>query len=273
MKIRTALVIFACICLASANYSQPRETRLSDSSGMYSFAVPDKWTSETNAEGFAMANSERTIIVVVKSHNYANFEEFGADANLARDGLELIGKPQTITNGTTFRTVKRTAQGTVVIDTCVLFSQFGTGVVIVGLSDEKNATASFEAGIAIANSVLFAKPTAGSTGPFVSILKGKHLLYLFTGSGFSERKDIYLCSSGEFYHSSDMGGFNPNDSGDSSFGSRRSTHGTWSIDGTTLLLRFRNGGTTQYRLAKRPASNEIGLNGQRFFVRAQNVCN
>jgi hypothetical protein len=272
MKSRAVLIVLTCIFLASAMLAQPSETRFTDSSGAYSFAVPEKWKSETNTEGFALANSEKTVIVIVKSHTYANFEEFSADANLERDGLELIGKPQTITNGYAFRTAKRTPQGIVVIDTCVLFSTFGGGVVIVGLSDEKNATDSFDSGVAIANSVRFASPTVSSNGPFVSLLKGRQLLYLYTASGFSERKDIYLCSSGEFYQSTDMGGFNPNDSGDGSFGSRRSSHGMWSVNGSSLLLRFRNGGTTQFRLSKRPASNEIGLNGQRFFVRQQNVC-
>ncbi len=269
---RSLLILVAFICLASEGDGQSRETRLNDSSGAFSFVVPDNWKSESNAEGFAMANPEKTVIVVVKSHNYENFEEFGADANLARDGLELVGEPQRITNGVTFRTVKRTPQGMVVVDTCVLFSSYGTGVVIAGLSDEKNATASFEAGLAIANSVQFSKPASGGSGPFASQLKGKHLLYLYTGSGYSERKDIYLCSSGEFYQSNDMGGFNPNDSGDSSFGSRRSTHGTWTVNGNSLALKFRNGNTTRYTLTKRAASNEVGMNGQRFFVQAQNVC-
>jgi hypothetical protein len=269
---RTILILLTFFIFTSTTDAQPGVTRLTDSSGAYSFAVPEKWKSETNAEGFAMANAEKTVIVIVKSHNYANFEAFFADANLERDGLEMIGKPQVISNGYSFRTAKRTPQGTVVIDTCVLFSTFGGGVVIVGLSDERNAVTSFETGIAIANSVRFAKPTASSSGVFASMLKGKQLLYLYTASGFSERKDIYLCSSGEFYQSTDMGGFNPNDSGDSSFGSRRASHGTWSVDGTILLLKFRNGGTTQYRLSKRRASNEIGVNGQRFFVRSQNVC-
>ena len=267
------LVVVAYICFSSENDAQVRETRLKDPSGAFSFVVPDKWKSESNTEGFAMANPEKTVILIVKTHNYASFEDFVADANLARDGLEHVGEPQRITNGVTFRTAKRAQQGTMVVDTCVLFSPNGGGLVIVGLSDEENATASFEAGLAVANSVQFSKPAEGGSGPFVAQLKGKHLLYLFTGNGYSERKDIYLCSSGEFYQSNDMGGFNPNDSGDSSFGSRRSTHGTWTVSGTTLTLQFRGAGTTRHALSKRSASNEVALNGQRFFVKAQNVCN
>lgn len=269
---KIAFIVFALGFLISDAGAQVRETRLSDASGAFSFVVPDKWTSQSNAEGFAMANPEKTVLVVVKSHNYANFEQFGADANLAADGLELVGEPQKITNGFTFRTVKRTPQGNLIIDTCVLFSPFGTGVAIAALSDEKNANASFETGIAIANGVQFAKPIVGGSGPFASQLKGKHLLYLYTSNGYSERKDIYLCSSGEFYQSNDMGGFNPNDSGDSSFGSRRSAHGKWTVTGTTLTLNFRSGATTRYTLSKRTASNEVGMNGQRFFVQTQNIC-
>jgi hypothetical protein len=265
-------VILVVFCFVTGAFPQIRETRLSDAAGGVSFAVPDKWTSEKNAEGFAMVNPEKTVIVVVKSHSYANFQEFGADANLARDGLELVGEPQQIGNRVTFRTAKRTAQGLLIIDTCVLFSTYGTGVAIAALSDEKNANSAFETAIAISKSVQFEKPPEGASGPFAAQLKGKHLLFLYTASGYSERKDIYLCASGAFYQSNDLGGFNPNDSGDASMGIRGSAHGTWSITGNSLTLNFSSGGTTRYTVTKRSAGNEVGLNGQRFFVREQNTC-
>ncbi|MDM7922874.1 MAG: lipocalin family protein [Pyrinomonadaceae bacterium] len=265
-------VILVFFCFVTAAFPQVRETRLSDAAAGFSFAVPDKWASERNAEGFALVNPEKTVIVVVKSHNYTNFQEFGADANLARDGLELVGEPQQIENGVTFRTVKRTQQGMLIIDTCVLFSPYGTGVAIAALSDEKSANSGFERAIAIARSVQFEKPPEGASGPFAAQLKGKHLLFLYTASGYSERKDIYLCASGAFYQSNDLGGFNPNDSDDASLGIRGSAHGTWSISGNSLTLNFRSGGTTRYTLTKRSAGNEVGLNGQRFFVREQNAC-
>lgn len=256
-------------------FSQTTESRLIDSSGGYSFAAPAGWKSKASEEGFGLVNPAETIILAVKAHNYQNFAAFAADANLERDGLELIGKPQDITDGSTFRTLKKTPNGRLVIDTCVLFSPHGGGAVIVAFSDEANSAAAFETGLSVAKSIRFVKPQQSTAGTqSQSALSGKHLLYLYTASGYTERKDIYLCASGGFYQSTDLGGFTPNESGGGSFGSQRSKHGTWKVspNGAKLILNFQNGGTTEYIITKRQATNEIGLNGQRFFVKSQNVC-
>jgi hypothetical protein len=275
MKNGTALIVLTCIFLAPAMYAQPSETRLTDSSGTYSFAVPAGWKSSADTEGFALENAEKTVILAIKAHNYKNFAAFAADANLERDGLELVGKPLEIAGGTAFRTTKKTPNGTIHIGTCVMFSPHGGGMVIVALSNEADAVTALESGWNVSQSVRFAKPLeTASAGQSKSALSGKHLLYLYTGNGYSERKDIYLCASGGFYHSTSLSGFTPNNSNGGSFGSLASKHGTWTISGdeSKLTLIFQNGRTTEYRIAKRPASNEIGLNGQRFFVTSQNVC-
>lgn len=273
-KIFNSIAAVVMLLTASIAFSQTGETRLTDSPGGYSFAVPAGWKNKASGEGFGLVNPAETVILVVKSHNYRNFAEFGADANLERDGLELIGKPQDIPSGSTFRTTKNTTKGKLVIDTCVLFSPNGGGVIIAAFSDEANSTSAFETGINVASSVRFVKPAETAGGSSQSPLSGKHLLYLYTGSGYSERKDIYLCTSGGFYQSTDLGGFTPNDSSGSSFGSLRSADGTWKIsaNGTRLVLSFRAGGAVEYQISKRQASNEIDLNGKRFFVQSQNVC-
>lgn len=268
-------ILLTCIFLASATYAQPSENRLSDSSGSYSFTVPTSWKSSSDTQGFALENPGKTVILAIKAHNYKNFAAFAEDANLERDGLELVGKPLEITGGTAFRTTKKTPSGTIYIGTCVMFSPHGGGVVIVALSNEANAATGLESGWNVSQSVRFAKPsTRASAGQSKSALSGKHLLYLYTGNGYSERKDIYLCASGGFYHSTSLGGFTPNNSGGGSFGSLASKHGSWTIsgDGAKLTLTFQNGRTGEYRITKRQAPNEIGLNGQRFFVTSQNVC-
>ncbi|MBC7901725.1 MAG: hypothetical protein H7070_16920 [Saprospiraceae bacterium] len=256
-------------------FAQTVENRLTDSTGTYSFAVPAGWKSNADAEGFAVVNPEKTVALAIKAHNYDNFAAFAADANLERDGLELVGKPLEITGGTAFRTMKKTPNGTIYIGTCVLFSPHGGGMIIVALSNEVNAATALETGWNLSQSVLFSKLRQNVvTGQSQSPLSGKHLLYLYTGNGYSERKDIYLCASGGFYQSTNLGGFTPNDSAGGSFGSLASKHGTWTIsgDGAKLSLAFQNGRTAEYRITKRQASNEIGLNGNRFFVQSQDKC-
>ena len=49
---------------------------------------------------------------------------------------------------------------------------------------------------------------------------------------------------------------------------------TWSVSENVsqLVMAFDATGTVRYTLSARQASNEIGMNGQRWFVQAQTVC-
>lgn len=250
------------------------EQRALDASGRFSFAVPGGWKSSSNDRGFAVVDPGGKILIAVTGHNYRDFEAFAADANLERDGLTLVGNPQAIQNGKTFRAVKSTPQGRLIVDTSVLFSPHGDGVLIAAFASEADANTGFDAGLKIASSVQFIKVQASAgSGPSDSALSGKHLLYLYTASGYSERKDIYLCKSGGFFQSTGMGGFTPNDANGGSFGASSGKHGTWRVSGSSLILTFNNGAVAEYAISKRPASNEIGLSGKQYFVQDQNVCN
>lgn len=274
MKLKTLWIVSLFIALSVSSYfAQAAGSRLTDSTGAYNFSVPAGWNSDANDEGFALVNPQKTLVLAIKDHNYDNFAAFAADANLERDGLELVGTAREITGGAAFTTTKKTPNGTIYINTCVLFSPRGGGMVIVALSNQTDSASAMAAGLSVAESVQFSKPKQAAGGGN-SPLSGKHLLYMYSGNGYSERKDIYLCASGGFYHSSSLGGFTPNDSDGSSFGSQRSKHGTWKIspNGARLILNFQNGRTTEYNITKRQATNEIGLNGDRFFVQSQNVC-
>lgn len=263
------------MCFALSIYSQGQQ-RLTSEAGGFSFEVPKDWTGhETGPTSFALINTAKTIVIEVRSHNYRNFTAFMADANLQRDGLEIIAKPQEFKGGTTFRSVKRTPNAMTVIDAFVLFTTGGGGVQIAAITDRANADAGFNAGLAIAGSVKFEVPKANGLSDQVrKLLAGKLLTYLYTGSGYSERKDILLCNSGTFYQTTDMGGFAQKDVDGPSFAATGGKSGSWSIDptGSKLILRFQNGGTSEFTLSARQASNEIGLNNQRFFVQSQNRC-
>ena len=270
-------ISFAAITLmfAAVVGSGQQGQRMANEGEGYSFAVPKGFTGQASGEGFALVDGSKRVLILVKSHAYRDFNAFAADANLERDGLVLVGRPQAITGGTTFRTTKQTNQGTAVIDTSVIFTSAGGGVAVVAMSDEANAGTSFNAGIEIAQSVRFEQPKPSAGDDRVRrLLAGKNLLYLYTGNGYSERKDILLCSSGQFYQSTDMGGFTTNDVDGPSFAATGGKSGTWAITGggTRLVLRFASGGVTTYTLSARQASNEIGMNGQRFFVQSQSKC-
>ena len=224
--------------------------------------------------GYAVANPEKTIVIAVKNHNYSDARSFAQAFDPAKDGMELLGQPQEIKGGMYFRSSKR-GDGVLVFDTFALFSPHGGGVVIVAITDESRAKTSFDTGWAITSSISFTKPAASAASAQVrSALAGKHLIYLYTGSGYSERMDIILCGSGQAAVSNDMGGFSPTDSDSGSFAADSRRGGTWKIspDGSTLIISLNNGSTLQYTLYARQASNEIGMNGKRFFVKEHNFC-
>ena len=255
-------------------FSQTSERLTSDGDG-YSFAAVNGWTNTNSGDGFALVNPAKTIVIAVKAHTYKDFASFAAEANLESDGLELIGQPQRVKGGQIFRAVKRSGQGMAVIDTAVVFSGNGGGVVVVSITDQTNSVTGFNTATAIANSILFFQPKVSAASEKVrALLAGKRLIYLYTGSGYSERKDIILCSNGSFYQSTDMGGFSTNDVDGPSFSARGGKRGRWSMSSTggKLVLSFEGANAVEYTLSARQAGNEIGMNGKRWFVQTQNLC-
>lgn len=94
--------IFLILTIFSATAAA--QNRLASEAEGYSFAVPRGWQSEASADGFAVANPAKTVVVAVKGHSYANFQAFAAEANLERDGLKLVGEAKAFEGGNYFRT-------------------------------------------------------------------------------------------------------------------------------------------------------------------------
>jgi hypothetical protein len=273
-KLRVLFLSFLILTFAASVFSQSKQTekRLSDTSGGYSFAAPTGFESNQNEEGFGLVNTEKTVVIAVKNHNFKTFQEFSAQSNLEKDGFSLVGKVQDFgEKGKTFLVAKQTAQGVLLADTFILFSPFGGGTLIVSFSEKANNQSGFQAAMQIAKSVTFAKPlTSEAASQWQTFLRGKHLIYLYTSGGFSERTDIYLCSSGGFSYRSDSSSLSNNGSG--AVGAN--SDGNWKISpsGTSLILQFSSGATREYKISRRQAGNEIGLNGNRYFVQTQNEC-
>lgn len=260
---------------AGLTFAQSQEAiRLSDVNESYSFIVPSGFDSKQNEEGFALADSGKTTILVVKSHNFQTFQKFAEQSNLEKDGFSPVGKVQDFgEQNKTFRVSKQTSQGLLIVDTFVLFSPFGGGALVVAFSNSKNAENSFQKALEIVKSVNFTKPRESAVENRIQdTLRGKHLLYLHTSSGFSERTDIYLCPSGSFIYRSDSSSLSANGSGVSAVNS----DGNWKIlaigNNARLILQFNSGSTREYKISNRQASNEIGLNGNRYFVQNHSQC-
>lgn len=277
MKILVTSFLFCALVSLAARPARPQagqpERRVSDANGAYSFTAPAGFDSQQSDEGFALVNGARTFLVAVKAHDFQTFEQFAAQANLERDGLTLAGKVQDVgRTGKTFRVTKQTSQGVAVVDTFVLFSPHGGGLLVVAISDAANSEEGFRAALRIAESVAFSKPQASEVARQVeSVLRGKQLIYFYNGNGYSERKEIYLCPSGGFFFRTDA----TSNSNLGSGGFASGADGDWKVvsrGGLTLLLQFRSGATHEYKISARQASNEIGLDGKRYFVKPFGGC-
>lgn len=277
MKKNVINIFFCILCAVNINsaFAQNKQTekRLSDTAGGYDFAVPAGFSAKQTEEGFGLVNTAQTVVIAVKSHEFKSFEEFFAQSNLKNDGFSLVGKVQDVgETGKTFLAAKQTAQDVLLVNTLILFSPYGGGALIVSFSDQDNNQKGFQTVLQIAEGMTFAKSAkSASANAWQTFLSGKQLIYLYTSSGFSERTDIYLCASGGFFYRRDSSSLSSNGSG--VIGA--SSDGNWKIssnNGGNLLLQFRSGTVREYKISRRQAGNEIGLNGNRYFVKTQNEC-
>ena len=236
------------------------QTLVRDPAG-FQFEVPPNFQVKQEPAGTTCTDGKN--ILVVKSHTFSSFQAFAADANLARDGFELVGDVRDLpNNGRHFRASRANPQGGYLIaDTFVRFSPYGGGSLVVMLSDSQHAEQAYYTGQAISDKLQFTQPAAANI--WEQALAGKHLLYLYTGNGYSERFDLYLFADRSFSTRSDISSLSVNGSGAAAGGGE----GRWSITPSgQLLLAFHNGNRQVYQLTPRQASNEVGLNGKRFFV-------
>ena len=279
-KSAAIILLLAAILSATGAAQATRESagsrnRVADAAGGYSFAVPEGWTSKEGDGGFALVNREQTVIVGVKAHRYNDFRAFMADSDLAADGLRQIGEARKLSENAVYvRAARETERGLLVIDTVVMFSPHGGGVAIVSLTDAQNAATGLRAGIDVAGTVLFSRPAAlPASNEWQTLLRGKQLIYLYTGNGYSERRDIWLCPSGSFYLTFDGSSLSNLGSGVINSQNR----GTWRATGAAgggaqLILRFQDGQTRYYELSRRPSAGEIALDGARYFIKPHNQC-
>lgn len=252
-------ILLTALLLCAPVWAQ--EQRISDPTG-FSTSVPASFKVSQDASGTVAVEPQQRYMVVIKNHSYNNFEAFAQQANLARDGFTLVGDVRTL-NATdrSFRAAKQTATGYLLADTFVCFSPNGGGSLIVALSDEKNADAAYASAYQVAQKVQYSQPQKDNL--WTSALAGKHLIYLYTGNGYSERKDLYLGANGQFAQRNDASSASMNGSGYLAGGG----DGSWRIvPGGRLVLQFNNGNVGNYALAPGKAGNEVLLNGKRYFV-------
>lgn len=116
-----------------------------------------------------------------------------------------------------------------------LVGEYGVSVALIGLGfteGEPGKTLD-----ALVKSVKFQAPgggrkeeaatSGGGSQSWSDYMRGRYIVYYYTGSGYHEEDHIWLCSDGSFYRSNSSGGFGDGASG--AFGGKGS--GRWSATG------------------------------------------
>ena len=282
---RLVLNVVITAAVTATAVAQAASGTASKTSVEYDFTAPSGWKQSPKDGGYMLVNPSETVYVLIRPHSRNDYADAVRDTEID-DSYRVVSGPRDLQNGgKTFRVTKQTANGgTGVVDVFVMLSPRGGGVIVFALSSPSTASAGFDAGLSIANSITFAgsprsvrpaEPLSASvpapTG-WAAKLSNKHLLFLYSGNGYFEERHIYLCTSGNFVQTTGSGGYTPGNADGGSFGARGGRRGKWTVSGSVLVLQFQDGATVQYNITSRQASNEVGLNGKRYFLDGNAGC-
>lgn len=107
-------------------------------------------------------------------------------------------------------------------------------------------------------------PRAQTASGWESQLKGRYLVKFYSGNGYSEKHELWLCSNGAFLKQVDGGGFTQ---GVASGAFAGGLQGTWRAQGApsgagVLILSTTDGQVLRYELQQR--SDGVGIDGERW---------
>lgn len=270
------LIILLAISFNGLISAQSNET-VKDNSNGYSFKIPANWTNEKLDGGSVLVNDEKTANIIVKPHNYKDFNSMiRIEGGIEKDGFKQLGEITSFSGqGKHFRAYKEENKKYVIVDTFFFVSEYGGGVLVLGVStDAKSAEIALKGALDLGKTLLFYPPKkSAQSSNLKSLFANKKLSYFYRGNGYSESKKIWLCSSGNYISQSES--FSNSQLGTGS--TAGSSKGTWQVKqsggSVYLILQSNEGGAGEYEVTTRQASNEIGLNGDRFFVESHNECN
>ena len=122
----------------------------------------------------------------------------------------------------------------------------------------------------IANTIS-AAAAAPSGGELAAYLKGRYLVRFYSGNGYSEKHEIWLCTNGQFRSRFDGGGFTQ---GVASGAFEGGNVGTWAAQGNRAggVLSLSASDGAQSRFEVRESSDALLLNGQKWLRGENSLC-
>lgn len=270
-------IIFTSLAIQAQNsstaISSSKGKEIRDVENGYSFNSPKGWDNQQTEGSYIISNSAKTAAIIVKPHNYKDFDSFvAAEVNLESEGYKLAEEIRDLGNGNRFARIYNSSR---IIDAFFLLSSYNSGLIILSVTD--NATMADQAyyiASEIVESVQFSRPQqSAQSSQIQTAFAGKKLSYYYTGNGYFEQRTIWLCPSGSYFSKSETGSSSSLGSG-STYSEDK---GNWLVqtsrNSVNLILNSNNGkGQRSFTVTSRQASNEIGLNNSRYFVETQNQC-
>jgi hypothetical protein len=258
---------------------------MKDPYGTYTVHFPDGWMGKEANGALIGSKSGDKVQLTTSVHNYTSVQAIKAAVEpLVQDetqGIYLTSKVQDFgTNGVVI-TYEGMYQGSMYqIEVISLISPYGGGVTLAaaGTTDPPVFTQSHANYLkSMAGSVQFTKAPEGAEAlKWNTSLKGKLLTYLSTSNGGTERVDIHLCSNGTYLRKYE-GSYSSGGYADFSSVSANRDDGTWRIitrgAQAVLLLSNSTGSLQEFPITAGSASNEINLNGKRYFIQGSANCN
>ena len=248
---------------------------ISEPSMGLSLTIPSGWRGALAQDGsmFLMEPVAGTGLMVVVADE---FDEVTARAEMSNaldlgDGviLQPAGEIREISFGHLSRPVAVTGAPMEMLGTIdVRLTSGGLGVAFIVLSPAGEAESHLDAMRTFALSLGVEEPTAepeASGGDaWEPYLRGRYLARFYTGSGYTESTELWLCSDSSFFFNDQAGG-----SGGGASGAYQGLgDGRWSATGTgatgTLILHWTSGERTEWSLEFDYQRNELYVNDNRW---------
>lgn len=256
---------------------------IKDTESGYALNIPSGWKATKSGDGSYQVtlNEQQSKVISVATHAYNDLETFIQESSQPNSEINLISPIEKFgMHGALASYRGRSAKGeSYTFQAIGLMSPHGGGI-IVGVFEMGASTPSEKlmGNIqSMANTVQWSKPIVSAAAQaWAPKLKGKQLLYLFTGNGLSEKWSYDLCSDGKYIYHSNSSYLSGNFNESFSAAGQDSNRGTWKLVSrqgqAVLVLSNQQGGVQEFTLTTRTASNEVGLNGKRYFVQASESC-
>lgn len=257
-------------------------TSLSASAVGVTFTVPSGWRAglPAGAEALVMERVAGGAMILVMAQDVAEadlMQEMSQNVDLGGGAfLQPIASPTRRADGVL--TADYTLLGGQVPGQGAAFTRIAeTGVGVVFFAVDTTADrAGRTAASRLVDSVRFEKPVAptpaGAEGSasWSDYMRGRYIARYYSGSGYHEKTELWLCSDGTFHRSGDSGGFGGGASGAFTHGSA----GRWSASGAQPAqgqLRLETSeGVATYALAL--ADGKLLLDGVQWLRGENEVC-